>query len=380
MASYTENYQLHQWEPEDNFLRTDFNQDFARLDAALRAAEDRAAAATATAAEEAQAAIQELDQRASAATNAAAAEAQAAIQELDARAAQERQSILNKANRALSDLERQGYNLYNLLLQQQYDSKVSGYRKALIFDGFQDEAGIASLSSGFAWYGPKPSLLLDTVGQSEASYAYGTGYSFTLSKGQFAETDWTATGNGNITTASMYIQGKVDVSLWSGKTMLKKVTVTSTKMPYSFSFPFGIRGGQDYTFRLDNPYDGTVTFARTRDYGTGFAFKLTMTPVKSNTGTLVSTPYTLDFSAARAVGWVRHSGGTAQLALRQNSGSWKAMTASGTRSTLNLYGDTCTESAFALDSTLSGSQDVRVILQTTSGNNVYLFDYGVVFL
>ena len=35
MASYTQHYQLHQWEPEDNFLRTDFNADFKKLDTAL---------------------------------------------------------------------------------------------------------------------------------------------------------------------------------------------------------------------------------------------------------------------------------------------------------------------------------------------------------
>ena len=35
MATYTANYQLHQWVPEDNFLRTDFNQDFQKIDAAL---------------------------------------------------------------------------------------------------------------------------------------------------------------------------------------------------------------------------------------------------------------------------------------------------------------------------------------------------------
>ena len=35
MATYTENYQLHQWVPEDNFLRTDFNTDFQKIDAAL---------------------------------------------------------------------------------------------------------------------------------------------------------------------------------------------------------------------------------------------------------------------------------------------------------------------------------------------------------
>ena len=39
MASYTTNYQLHQWVPEDNFLRTDFNQDFQRIDTAIKGVE-----------------------------------------------------------------------------------------------------------------------------------------------------------------------------------------------------------------------------------------------------------------------------------------------------------------------------------------------------
>ena len=39
MATYTTNYQLHQWEPGDNFLRTDFNADFAKIDAAIKALE-----------------------------------------------------------------------------------------------------------------------------------------------------------------------------------------------------------------------------------------------------------------------------------------------------------------------------------------------------
>ncbi|MEI3262955.1 MAG: hypothetical protein V8S11_14370 [Flavonifractor plautii] len=31
MANYTQHYHLHQWEPEDSFLRTDFNGDFRPL-------------------------------------------------------------------------------------------------------------------------------------------------------------------------------------------------------------------------------------------------------------------------------------------------------------------------------------------------------------
>ena len=37
MANYTQHYQLHQWVPEDDFLRTDFNTDFQKIDAALEA-------------------------------------------------------------------------------------------------------------------------------------------------------------------------------------------------------------------------------------------------------------------------------------------------------------------------------------------------------
>ena len=44
MATYTSNYQLHQWVPEDDFLRTDFNTDFQKIDAALAGLEANKAA------------------------------------------------------------------------------------------------------------------------------------------------------------------------------------------------------------------------------------------------------------------------------------------------------------------------------------------------
>ena len=39
MATYTSNYGLHQWEPEDNFLRTDFNEDLKKIDEAIKGVE-----------------------------------------------------------------------------------------------------------------------------------------------------------------------------------------------------------------------------------------------------------------------------------------------------------------------------------------------------
>ena len=39
MATYTSNYGLHQWAPEDNFLRTDFNEDLRKIDEAIKGVE-----------------------------------------------------------------------------------------------------------------------------------------------------------------------------------------------------------------------------------------------------------------------------------------------------------------------------------------------------
>ena len=44
MADYTEHYQLHQWEPEDSFLRTDFNEDHEKIDTALNGLAEQNAA------------------------------------------------------------------------------------------------------------------------------------------------------------------------------------------------------------------------------------------------------------------------------------------------------------------------------------------------
>ena len=48
MASYTTNYQLHQWEASDDFLRTDFNEDFAKIDAGIKSAADASASGLAS--------------------------------------------------------------------------------------------------------------------------------------------------------------------------------------------------------------------------------------------------------------------------------------------------------------------------------------------
>ena len=81
MATYTPNYRLHQWEPEDKFLRTDFNEDFAALDTAL-----------------------------------------------------------GRTARQGADT---AYNLYDLFLRAGLEERAGGSQRAVLYDGFSDGEGMA---------------------------------------------------------------------------------------------------------------------------------------------------------------------------------------------------------------------------------------------
>lgn len=358
MSSYTSNYQLHQWEPSDNFLRTDFNADFAKIDAAIKGVETTALAA-----------VQETETT-----------ALTAVQTLSTQAAQERQSILAKANRALAGLEQQGYNLYNLMLQQYYESKADGYRKALLFDGFQNGSRIASASTGVGWYAPGPYLLLDAMGQQTYSYGYGTGRSYTMLNGQATEVPWVATGNGILTSASLYLTGEGTLSICQGATALQTVSFSSGSKPFSVALNVEVKAGVSYGIKATCVGTTTMNLYSDRTVSFGFGHQLTFTPKRVTSGNIVSTAYASTISAQRAVAWVRHSAGTVGMSVRQGTAAWSALTKTGTRSTVTAQGTACTESAFALDKALSGNLQIQLNLSTTGTTSVKVFDYGMILL
>ena len=90
MATYTPNYGLHQWVPEDQFLRTDFNEDFKKIDTALGDAKQNNIALT----------------------------------------------------QALSNMS---YSVYYLTMKDYYESKYYGYRRALFMEDFDTQNNVASL-------------------------------------------------------------------------------------------------------------------------------------------------------------------------------------------------------------------------------------------
>ena len=122
MASgYTTNYGLCQWQRSDKFLREEFNQDNEKIDAALKAAAEKAAAET---------------------------------------------------GQIRTRLESTNYDLCNLLLQNDYERKYTGYKKALLFDGFHNIEGVANMNGFLQSDG---TLWLERVGQSDIALGTGGG-------------------------------------------------------------------------------------------------------------------------------------------------------------------------------------------------------------
>ena len=139
MASgYTANYGLCQWQPEDQFLREEFNEDNARTDAAIAAAEA-------------------------------------------------------KGSQALAGLEPLSQNVYSLILRDYYEKLETGWKKALLFDGFLDNSRIQSLTGGLTLGDKRLSLQGNGMEDVELGLSGGTG-------GYVEETQTiTATGSGTLT-------------------------------------------------------------------------------------------------------------------------------------------------------------------------------------
>lgn len=346
MAQYTPNYGLHQWEAGDSFLRTDFNEDHARIDAAL--------------------------------------------------------------GRTARSAEASAYNLYNLMLQNYYEGKYTGYKKALIFDGFADTAGVARAEPG-AWVNTEEHRVeVVRAGAADITPEFKVAAGGTSSNGSdnhlcywlgsngyyTVDTGFTPSGFGRLTAVTLRMawstyneQVQVSASVMDGDTVLAvsdTVSVSaSTLDDYTLTFPGGVEVDAHHTYTLRLTNVNQVAYARVVRPKTGdepVAAIYTFTPTDYSTGAVVSAPAELGSSASRALAWVRHSGGTAAVSLTAGD-AVHPMTETGSAPTVDLEGKSCTERAFLLDlpAELAKGGAVRLEL-TAGGEDCFLYDYGVIFL
>lgn len=324
MASYTPHYHLHQWEPEDKFLRTDFNEDFAALDAALDRAEGRTAD--------------------------------------------------------------HAYHLYNLMLQNEYEGKYTGYRSALLFDGFLDRDGVAG-KTGFLQTGGR--LALDRTGQGDVALGSGGG-----SNREETTRSLLMAGGGVITGFLCYLYASQAVS--TRAELEYRLTVNGeTAAEGSTSFPAPAEGKtEERTISLPNTdvragdrcqfwiksLTGWID-VRKAGNGNGLGGTLRVRSGAAETGTMTGKALPLP-EGRGAMAWVRHKGGAVALSLKGSAGTFP-MTAGTARASQDLMtGTACTEQSFRLDRALSAGNWSVILTGTRGGSeeSMEVFDYGVIVL
>ena len=343
-SNYTENYGLCQWEAGDNFVRTEFNQDNARIDAALAAAEAETA-------------------RVESLTGAAQA----------------------AADYALDALGPVAYNVYGLMLQQSYEGKPTAFKKALVFDGFVDGSMTASMSAGLVR--SQNRITATRTGQGNIDLGYSSTH-ISLVGGGYTQT-YTATGSGTITglrikhiresgssttplswqlhlNGSMVRQGTTSLSYGS---TAKEETVSIPSTPVS--------NGDSFRFYLSCGSSGLHFYRGTSDL-IGGTILISSSGV---TGGTITTPSLALPGRKQLRAWVRYSGGSVALSVNGSAGA-VALAPVGTRTTVEPAGASCTEAKFALEEGVpqDGSLSFTLTLSLGGSTTMTVYDYGILLL
>lgn len=334
MASgYTENYGLCQWQGEDKFLREEFNQDNAKIDAALKAAEDKAAVAA--------------------------------------------QSAQQTADRALKGLEDQSYNVYNLILQNYYEGKYTGYKRGLIFDGFLDESGVEEKDDELLVR--DKALRLSSVDEeswTDAGSSYGTPY-----YGAFYTQTRTAVGAGVLAGFRFTIRytgssSTVKLQIWLNGTQVREQEVTFTTLTgnreVTLEEPLLLLPGDQYWLGFPKGGASSLDFAVTSE--NCLAGTALITPLAAEEGTLTVTEQAMPEGCAQVMLFARSAGGAVTPTLAGTE-----LTLYSTRQTQTMDGIACTEQEWR-GSAPAGETLTLTWTLTAGEDGCTLYDYGLLLL
>ncbi len=338
MAQYTSNIGLHQWEPTDNFLRADFNQDFAKIDAAFG----------------------DLDPR-----FASAETARGWLEDTAARI---------------------GYEALQGRMAAEAEGKALPSGRGILFHNFSSDMGL-TLTGGCAVKNGG-GILLDT-GPGLVSFDHYFGQEV-RSAGidadagrNYREVTFTAAGSGTLNVLKTYIKGvsgsTATLALLQGTNTLWNQTVSMTGSVSLFTARPGIRlvKGTVYAVRITRGINAISL------YSSGpapFGFQCECTPSGAKSGMVTIAPRTVPpFRSLRS--WVRHTGGKVGCAVSKDNAAFQSMTLRGSRSVIDLRGTACTESEFEIlvsSPPMGGGLRVQISIQADS--DVSLCDFGAVLI
>ena len=323
MAQYTPNYGLHQWEASDSFLRTDFNEDHARIDAAL--------------------------------------------------------------GRTARSAEASAYNLYNLMLQSYYEGKYTGYRRGMLLSTFR-EPGSFTKSPELVLSGGCLSLYGQGQGDIDLGYGTGGGGSGStpptsptggvLWTGFICQIRNKASGTRNIAvTFQALVNGEERASVTLASGDLDSGASKVMRADWPEPIPLGERDVFAAYMRSSNSYTLFYPCPDNNDVG-GI---LHLTPLIADTGWARTVEQEVP-TAGEVQAWVRHAGGSVTLTLTDGDGTAHVLIPDRQRQTLDPEGNSCTESGFAgAGDFAAGEWTVKLDAARNSDEKMTVFDYGVIF-
>ena len=325
MSTQTEYLGLHQWESTDSFLREDFNQDNAKIDQAVG-------------------------------------------------------KVQEQAGRTAEGLERMSYNVYNLLLQNYYEDKYTGYKKALIFDGFLDRSRVAEVSGAALICAGM--MCVTAQGQGDMTIPGQDYYMI-----RDCDNSVTAEGGGRITGVEIYVKNasgaekEIGAALASsdGQTRTAFLTIPEGEQSAQFTLdePLDVHAGEKVTVSFTG-FSGSMAIQASETSKNYPAMTVLCTAVSGSTGSMTSVA---EEGGGSLHLWARYSGGSLQTsALLDSAEQTMELVESG--DALTLDGLPCTEAYFRLEAgEYSGTRAVRLTLSREEGTDTAgVYDYGFILL
>ena len=328
MASgQTSNYGLNQWAAEDPVLREDFNQDNAKIDQAVG-------------------------------------------------------KVQEQAGRTAEGLERMSYNVYNLLLQNYYEGKYTGYKKALIFDGFLDRSRVSEAAGGALVSGG--AVQVTATGQGDMVI---TGTPNSVMQKDCSNTV-TAEGGGRITGVEALVgnalgeSAVLTVEIAASDGQSQTITLTppdgEQNVLIPLEGPLDVTAGTAVTVHFKG-LGGSLSIQSSEENRALPAFTLRCTATTGTSGSITTIPEESDGSKLRL--WARYSGGSLQAEVLVDDGAGQPMEPAETCEAQTLDGVPCTETLFRLDGVEPGELAVVLNLSREDGTDTArLYDYGLILL
>ena len=332
MANFTEHYQLHQWEENDNFLREDFNEDFAKIDGGLAAA-------------------------------------QAA------------------GDRGLDALRKMMGDVCRLAYQADGKGIYTGFRQGFDFDGLNADHRVESTTGAAVLEPDNGRGRMAVSGWTGGSVSWSTSTASMTGGGttEVMSEEWAPVGYSKIGTLTFTLTpgtGGVNPRVNSYVELLLGDEVLSTtdtllsnsstgSLTYTFSTTVTLDPKNVYQLNLvmKNPTSNTSF-----NVALSTAVTITTTAVTKTDGGFTTETMTVGGQDVEV--WVQADEGVSVTAELETADGWTAMEAAGQEASQTPEGTACVETRFLL--TLDNPQEGAALRFTLTSSDAYVYGYGAV--